>query len=161
MQDILIRPVEKHDLPLLDAALRALSKDLGDTHRASIGLLEQAGFGPTPACYALIALNSGDTLCGAIVFSPVMSTTLAATGVYVSDLWVAEAVRGCGLGRRLLGQAATFSQAQWGANFLKLAVYDDAPAARRFYDRLGLVARNGETMMLLEKPGLDALKGEK
>jgi len=160
MQHFVIRPVEKHDLPLLDTALRTLSRELGDKHPASIDFLEQAGFGPTPAYYALIALSDTDALGGAVVFSPVMSTTLAATGFYVSDLWVAEAARGCGLGCRLLANATNFSQARWNASYLKLAVYDGSSGARRFYDRLGLTARRGETTMFLDKFGLDALKGE-
>lgn len=165
MQNVTIRLVEKHDLPLLDTALRALSKDLSDTHPASIAFLEQAGFGHTPAYYALIALTSdsaanADDLCGAIVFSPVMSTTLAATGFYVSDLWVADAARGFGVGRQLLAHAGDYSRTQWGARYLKLAVYDDSNSARQFYARLGLTARIGETTMFLDDVGLDALKGD-
>ena len=161
MQHFVIRLVEKRDLPLLDSALRALSKELGDKHPASIEFLEQAGFGSTPAYYALIALTSTDTLCGAVVFSPVLSTTLATTGFYVSDLWVAQEARGDGLGRRLLAQAAEVSHAKWGANYLKLAVYDGSNHARRFYDRLGLTERPGETTLFLDKFGLDALRYRK
>ena len=158
MQDIVIRSVEKYDLGLLDTALRMLSKDLGDHHPASIEFLEQAGFGPIPSYYALIALNSTNNVCGAVVFSPVMSTTLAASGYYVSDLWVAESARGCGLGRRLLSRAAAFSYAKWGADYLKLAVYEGSTDARRFYDRLGLTVRSGETTLFLDKAGLVALR---
>ena len=160
MKHPVIRPVAKCDLPLLDAALRALSKELGDVHPASIDFLEQAGFGPTPAYNALIAIRGDDTVCGAVVFSPVVSTTLAATGFYVSDLWVAETARGCGLGRRLLADAARLAEARWDANFLKLVVYHDSHDTRRFYDRLGLSARSGETTMFLDKSGLETLKGQ-
>lgn len=159
MQGTSIRPAENNDLQLLDAALRALSKDLGDNHPASIGLLEQALFGPTPACYALIAQDTPDRPSGVVVFSPFMSTTLAATGLYVSDLWVADMARGSGLGRRLLAHAARFAHTRWGASSLRLAVYDGSTPARRFYDRLGFFARCGETIMFLDKSGLDALKG--
>lgn len=160
MQAVIIRSVEKRDLTLLDSALRALSADLGDKHLATIELLEQAGFGPTPAFHALVALGVSDTLCGTVVFSPVLSTTMAATGCYVSDLWVAESARGCGLGKRLLSHAAAESHTRWGAKFLKLAVYDESTQARRFYDRLGLTERRGETMMFLDQAGMDALRGE-
>jgi len=156
----IIRAVTKSDLPILDRALRALSDELGDAHPTDITLLERAGFGPTPAYYALIALTDQDALCGAVVFSPFLSTSLAASGLYVSDLWVADAARGTGLGRRLLGSAARSAEARWGATYLKLTVYHDAPAARRFYDRLGLTARDGETAMFLDKSGLDTLKGQ-
>lgn len=160
MKHQIIRSVTARDLPLLDTALRALSRDLGDTYPADIKLLEEAGFGPTPAYHALIALDDPDTVCGAVVFSPVLSTTLAATGLYVSDLWVAKTTRGTGLGRRLLSEAAQFADIQWKAKFLKLVVYDGSPAARRFYDRLGFSARTDETTLFLDKGGLDALKGQ-
>jgi ribosomal protein S18 acetylase RimI-like enzyme len=155
-----IRRATRHDLPLLDRALRALSQDLGDPHPASIDLLDQAGFGSTPAFYALIALENPDTICGAVVFSPVLSTSLAGTGLYVSDLWVAQHGRGGGLGRRLLAEAARYAEIHWAARFLKLAVYDGSPDARRFYDRLGFYARSGETTLFLDTGGLAALKGQ-
>lgn len=161
MQHVVIRSVQQHDLDLLDRALRALSEELGDKHPSSIEFLEQAGFGSTPAYYALIAMNANDTLCGAVVFSPVMSTTQAATGFYVSDLWVAQSTRGCGLGKRLLVHAADVSHARWGASFLKLAVYDKSNDARRFYDQLGLTERAGETTLFLDSFGVDALRGKK
>jgi ribosomal protein S18 acetylase RimI-like enzyme len=159
MPQYAIRPVEKHDLPLLDIALRALSGDLGDTHPASVEFLEQAGFGSTPAYYALLALNDDDILSGAVVFSPLLSTTLGATGCFVSDLWVSDKTRGRGLGRRLLAEAVEFAQAHWGAGYLKLAVYDGSFDARQFYQKLGFVERGGETTLFLDKTGLDALKG--
>ncbi len=160
MSDYTIRTVEKPDLPLLDTALRALSKELGDTHPATIPFLEQAGFGSTPAFYALLALDGSDTPSGAAVFSPVVSTSLGATGCFVSDLWVADTARGHGLGRRLLGRAAEVSQARWGAAYLKLAVYDGSSGARAFYAKLGFTAQSGQTTLFLGKTGLDPLKGK-
>jgi ribosomal protein S18 acetylase RimI-like enzyme len=159
MSHYIIRPVEKPDLQQLDIALRALSGDLGDTHPATVEFLEQAGFGSTPAYYALIALNDDDVLSGAVVFSPLLSTSLGATGCFVSDLWVSDKTRGRGLGKRLLAEAAETAQAQWGAGYLKLAVYDSSFDARQFYDKLGFVDRGGETTLFLDKTGLDALKG--
>ncbi len=160
MNTPIIRPVAARDLPLLDEALRALSKDLGDGHPTDIELLEKAGFGPTPAYHAMIAVSHPDRVCGAVVFSPVLSTSLAATGLYISDLWVDGATRGTGLGRRLISQAAQLAETRWGAKFIKLVVYDSSPDARRFYDRMGFSARIGETTIFLDKGGLEALKGQ-
>ncbi|PLS20424.1 GNAT family N-acetyltransferase [Neptunicoccus cionae] len=154
-----IRLVEKSDLPLLNTALAALSTELGDPHPATPEFLEQAGFGPLPAYYALIAQSGPDALEGAIMFSPVTSTSIASTGTFVSDLWVAESTRGSGLGRRLLEAAARWSSAQWGAGYIKLVVYDQSVQSRRFYDRLGFVPKNGETTMFLDNNGFKTLKG--
>lgn len=160
MDNLTIRAVTKADLPLLDRALRALSSDLGDHHPADIALLEKAGFGPVPTYHALIALDDKGALFGAVVYSPFLSTSLAATGLYVSDLWVSDTARGAGLGPRLLAHAARSAEALWGAAYLKLAVYHDAQDARRFYDRMGFSARDGETTMFLDKSGFDTLKGQ-
>lgn len=159
MDDVTIRPVQEADLPLLDAALRALSGDLGDTHRAGIEALRAGGFGPFPAFYAVLALRAQQAL-GAAVFSPVFSTVRGKTGLYVSDLWVSEAARGLGLGRRLLAAAAEHAGALWNAGYLRLDVYDGSAQAQEFYARLGLEPMAGQSTLALSGPGFDALKGE-
>jgi ribosomal protein S18 acetylase RimI-like enzyme len=138
----------------LDAALRCLSAELGDTHRASATDLLRYGFGDAPAFVALLA-EAGSTTRGVVMFSPVFSTIRGAPGLYVSDLWVAPEARGTGLAERLLVAARAEAAARWGARFLRLAVYDDNPRARAFYDRLGFRASLRETLMTLEadQPG--------
>ena len=148
-----IRPATASDVALLDAALRALSADLGDGHRATVADLRAAGFGPVPAFRALLALD-GDDAVGAAVFSPLYSTTRACPGAYVSDLWVAAPARGTGLGPRLLAAVRDEARALWGAGFLRLAVYADNPRAVAFYQRLGFAPRTGETSLILEGPAL-------
>ena len=94
---------------------------------------------------------------GAVVFSPFFSTVRGGAGAYVSDLWVSEATRGSGLGRRLLAAARDAAGAEWGARFLKLAVYLDNPRARAFYIRLGFAPHDGEVYLTLGGPALAAL----
>ncbi|GGA28276.1 GNAT family N-acetyltransferase [Neptunicoccus cionae] len=154
-----IRLAERSDLALLNTALAALSAELNDPHPATPEFLEQAGFGPVPTFYALIAQSGADTLDGAIMFSPVTSTSMASTGTFVSDLWVAQTMRGTGLGRRLLAAAADWSAMRWGAGYLKLSVYDQSVQSRKFYDRLGFVPKDTETTMFLDKSGFKTLKG--
>lgn len=153
-----IRPATAADLPRLEAGLRALAQRLGDPYAALPEALQRAGFGANPAFRAVIAEN-GAALLGLALYSPVFSTIRGTTGLYVSDLWVAESARGAGLGRQLLGAAAQDAGAAWDARFLRLVVYRNNPAARRFYDRIGLRAAEGETVMTLDEAGLDALKG--
>lgn len=152
----LIRAATEADLARLDAALRALSADLGDDHRATPEGILAAGFGPLPAFRALLALDGGSAV-GAAVFSPLYSTTRGFPGAYVSDLWVAAAARGTGLGARLLAAVRDEAQALWGAGFLRLAVYADNPRAVTFYERLGFAPRSGETSMILEGAAFDRI----
>ncbi|WP_127560063.1 GNAT family N-acetyltransferase [Nioella ostreopsis] len=159
MDDVTIRPVDTADIPMLDTALRTLSGDLGDTHRAHVDALRQAGFGPCPAFHALLAL-SGDRARGVVMFSPVFSTVRGMPGLYVSDLWVSDAARGTGLGRRLLAAATARAGALWGAGYLRLDVYDSSPEALGFYTKLGLAPLEGQRTLALSGAGFDKLKGE-
>ncbi|MCB2134255.1 MAG: GNAT family N-acetyltransferase, partial [Rhodobacteraceae bacterium] len=99
--DITFRLAGAEDAARLNAALRALSDDLGDTHKATDDDILRAGFGKDPAFRAILALR-GDAVVGVAVFSALYSTTRARAGAYVSDLWVAEAARGARIGPRLL-----------------------------------------------------------
>ncbi len=156
MDEITIRKAVRSDAARLDAALRNLAVTLGDPHNTDLATLTAAGFGPDPAFGAVLALDNIGTIVGLAMFSPVFSTVKGGAGVYVSDLWVSEAVRGRGLGPRLIaGVAAEAGRPR----FMKLAVYDNSPGARRFYDRMGFVPMAGETIMILDESGLDALKG--
>lgn len=153
MSKITFHPVStEHDLTLLDRALRALSADLGDTHKASRACLASALLSEVPPAHGLLAMR-GEALCGAALFSPTYSTARGAAGVYVSDLWVDAAMRGSGLGRRMLAEVLGRASHLWRAEWLTLAVYDHSVASRAFYDRLGLVPRSGTTVMTLERQG--------
>ncbi|MGX0875637.1 ribosomal protein S18 acetylase RimI-like enzyme [Roseovarius sp. MBR-154] len=146
------------DLVLLDRALRALSDDLGDTHRAGLDALRAGLMGDTPAAYGLLAVERD--VIGAALYSPVFSTAQGAAGVYVSDLWVDAATRGQGAGRHLLAEVARRAGIQWGAAWMTLAVYGHSTASRRFYERLGFAPQDRVTQMRLPRAGFDRLKGE-
>lgn len=182
---ITIRLATEADVAALNAALRALSADLGDTHRATDGALASAGFGALPAFRAVLALRAdtaaadrvggapvpgaavpgaavaGTAVVGAAVFSPLYSTTRGFAGAYVSDLWVAGEARGSGLGPRLLARVRDEARGLWGAGFIRLAVYGDNAGALAFYERLGFAARTGEIGMILEGAALDAMGGSR
>ncbi|TCO72395.1 GNAT family N-acetyltransferase [Rhodovulum euryhalinum] len=160
MDKVTIRRPDMDDLERLDRGLRQLSADLGDPYRARADDLRRALTGDRPLAHAVLAEAGGD-LAGVAVFSPIFSTIRGAAGLYVSDLWVARAARGRGLGRRLLAGAAAEAARLWDARFLRLVVYDDNPAALRFYRRLGLAADGKEILMTLDESGLDALKGQR
>lgn len=154
MTEITLRLARPNDVPLLDTALRGLSADLGDTHRATPAALASAGFGASPAFRAMLALDGAAAL-GVALFSPIYSTTRGFPGVYVSDLWVSVAARGLGLGPKLLGAVRDAARTEWGAGFIRLAVYADNPRAIAFYDRLGFAVPKGEQSMILEGAALD------
>ena len=157
MTDIFIKRAERQDAEQLHYSLTRLSMEMGDTHSASLDSLRTHGFSPTPAFFALLAIRDGETV-GALVASPVFSTTRGGAGLYVSDLWVAEGVRGEGLGPRMLAAALDHAPKSWTVTFLKLAVYHDNPDARRFYERLGFEPRQEETVFEIQGAALENLR---
>lgn len=157
--EVVIRAAGSGDMGRLADALHALSRDIGDTHRATGDALAAACAGAVPACHGLLAEGEGG-LAGAALVSPVFSTTQGAAGAYVSDLWVAAPWRGTGLGRRILGAAADLGRERWQARFLKLTVYADNAAARAFYDRLGFAVAERDRSCLLSPAGFDRLLEE-
>src|SRR5690606_2053706 len=72
-------------------------------------------------------------------------------------LWVEEEMRGSGLGRKLLAAVRNDAALQWGAGFIRLAVYADNPRAVAFYERIGFRTRTGEIGMLLEGEALERI----
>lgn len=156
---ITIRPAGIADINRLDEALRRLSDDIGDDHRASPEDLLVHGFGPSRAFRALLAEegNAGPVV-GAVVYSHIFSTVRAAAGLYVSDLWVSPVARGTGLGKRLLSAALDTGPESWTIGFIRLAVYDDNASARDFYDRLGFTHDPHESYLTLTGDALSALK---
>ena len=159
MSDIVIRRAAPEDVEKLHWALTQLSNDIDDNHAASASDLLRHGFCENPAFFALLAeaRDSGDVI-GALMASPLFSTTHAGIGLYVTDLWVALATRGTGLGRRLLAAALTEADKDWTVRFLELAVYRDNDKARAFYDRLGFSQFSDEIFLTLKGPDLAALR---
>lgn len=156
---IVIREAGPSDAAALNAALAALSDYLGDTHRATDGAVEAALRGPSAFAGALLAERKGPPV-GAILFSPLFSTTSGGAGVFVSDLWVSEAERGGGLGRDLLAHAARAAQARWGAAFISLTVHARNAGAAAFYRRLGFDIAETQAPARLGGRAFDALIGE-
>ncbi|WP_157928935.1 GNAT family N-acetyltransferase [Pararhizobium haloflavum] len=82
---------------------------------------------------------------GLCLFFPYFSTWRGKPGLYVQDLYVAAGLRGSGLGRRLLQEAAAHGKAQFGASFMRLSVLNGNDAVG-FYDRLGFAIADGDTV---------------
>ncbi|WP_319774409.1 N-acetyltransferase [Breoghania sp.] len=159
MSDISIRKAAAGDVGKLHGALTRLSEDIDDDHAASAADLLRHGFCETPAFFALLAEDrTGGDVVGALMASPLFSTTNAGVGLYVTDLWVAPITRGSGLGRRLLAAALQEADKSWTVRFLELAVYRDNAKARAFYDRLGFSQFADEIFLTLKGPALENLR---
>lgn len=155
----MIRKALAADVDRLNDALKKLSEALGDTHRATSADLLQHGFGADPAYFGLVAEADGaDELVGALLASPMFSTSYGGAGIYVSDLWVAGKMRGKGLGPDLLKAVFTHAPATWSVKFLKLTVYRSNEGACRFYERLGFESPADEIVLSLKGERLEQVR---
>jgi GNAT superfamily N-acetyltransferase len=97
--------------------------------------LRRHGFGADPQFEAILAFLDGEP-AGVALFHARFSTWLGRPCLYLEDLYVTEAARGQGVGRRLMARLARIAvERQWGR--IDFNVLEWNPA-RRFYERLGL-----------------------
>ncbi|MCY0094273.1 GNAT family N-acetyltransferase [Hoeflea ulvae] len=154
---ISIRKAVVEDAAAVNQALAQLSADMGDEHCATDADIARFGFGKSPVFQTLLAETEDGAVVGVAAYSPFFSTALGAVGVYVSDLWVAQSVRGQQLGVRLLAAVRDAGAAEWDAGFIRLNVYHSNPRARSFYERLGFVAYSETQYMTLAGEAVKSL----
>ncbi len=109
---------------------------------SSVADIRDQGFGADPAFEALIAEQDGAAV-GLCLFFESFSSWDGRRGVYVQDIYISEAARGLGLGRRLLAEAAAISRAR-GGSYLRLSVEAENDQAQVFYKRVGLAWSKNE-----------------
>jgi len=96
--------------------------------------LREHGFGPNPQFEAIIASLDSEPV-GMALFHTRFSTWLGQPTLYLEDIFVREAARGHGVGRRLMARLASIAiERGWGR--IDFHVLDWNPA-RGFYQKLG------------------------
>ena len=130
-----IRPVERGDLTDLCAMIHALAAHHGDRAQADAATLERDLLGDRPWLSGLVADAAG-RLQGYAILCPRAQVHLGLRGADLHHLYVAEAARGQGLGRRLTMGAADLARDQ-GCRFLVVSAEADNVAAHAFYRRAG------------------------
>ena len=129
-----------------------LPEELRDPVYKHLGILREGfekrhyggrvGFGERPAFEALIAEVDGHC-AGVCVFFASFSTYRGEPGAYVQDLFVEPAMRGSGIGARLLQRLAAVTRER-GGGYIRLSVDVRNAAAHAFYTRLGVKKSRGE-----------------
>jgi GNAT superfamily N-acetyltransferase len=139
MPSITIRPAEASDAATIVRLVRELAgyEGLLDQVRLSEADVLRDGFGERPRFACLLAEVDGAPAGFALFFED-YSTFEGRPGIFVEDLYVAEAARGLGLGRRLLARLAQIA-VERDYRRLDLMVLHWNPA-RGFYERVGFRA---------------------
>jgi len=133
---VVIRPATIDDCGLILQFIRelALYERAPEAVVATEDQLREHGFGAERRFEALIAEFDGAPV-GMALFHPRFSTWTGTPTVYLEDLFVREAARGHGVGRRLLARLAALAlERGWGR--IDFHVLDWNPA-RGFYRKLG------------------------
>jgi GNAT superfamily N-acetyltransferase len=137
MSAITLRYATAEDVDLLLQLIRGLAafERAPEAVVATEEDLRRFGFGPERHFEALLAFLDGEP-AGFALFHPRFSTWLGRPGMYLEDLFVTDAARGRGVGRRLMARLAAIAvERGWGR--IDFQVLDWNPA-RDFYRRLGM-----------------------
>ena len=139
MPDIAIRPARPEDAAIIVDLVRELAvyerEPLSSVKLSEADILRD-GFGAEPR-FELLVATLDRAVVGFALFFPNYSTWEGRAGLHVEDLFVREAARGHGLGRRLMAEIARLALAR-GFRRIDLSVLEWNPA-RRFYERLAMV----------------------
>ena len=136
MSRVSIRFATEDDCGLILRFIRALAEyeKAPDAVVATEADLRRHGFGAEPHFEALIAELDGEA-AGMALFHTRFSTWLGQPTLYLEDIYVGEAARRHGVGRRLMARLAAIAiERGWGR--IDFHVLDWNPA-RGFYQRLG------------------------
>jgi GNAT superfamily N-acetyltransferase len=132
-----VRPARSGDAPVLLSMMQALAalEDAGAALRIDLPTLRGDGFGPSPRFHALLAEVAGVTV-GYVSYSLQYSIWAGCTILAVDDLYVDQAHRSRGAGRRLMEEVRAICIRD-GHAFVRWTVELDNPRAIAFYERLG------------------------
>ena len=124
------------DCALVAHYLRELAAHDGDPGicRMTEADVRHWGFGDDRRFEILIAETAGEPL-GMALFYPIFSTWDALPGLFLNDLYVADAGRGKGIGRRLMAELSALALAR-GCGRLEWQVLQQAGAIT-FYEAMG------------------------
>lgn len=124
MSDATIRPATAADAATIVRMIRPLAEyeHLSGEVRVTEADIRRDGFGPRPCFECLLAEIAGEPV-GFALYLADYSTFAGRAGIFVEDLFVTEAARGRGIGRRQLARLAALAQER-GASGLNLNVLD-------------------------------------
>jgi GNAT superfamily N-acetyltransferase len=154
---MLIRPATPADIPTILALIRELADyehEPESVFATELDLLRD-GFGPNPRFHALIA-EIDNAAAGFALYFHNYSTWRGHTGIFLEDLFVRPAFRGCGIGKALLAHVAGIAVAENCPRF-EWAVLNWNTPSIDFYRSAGAVPLSDWTTMRLSGPALAAL----
>ena len=132
-----VRPAVASDVAAIHAMVVELAvfEKLEHLVVATEAGLHEGLFGAHPGCEALVGVENGEVVCFALFFHN-YSTFLARKGLYLEDLYVKQAQRGKGHGRKMLAALAQLALERNCGRF-EWCVLDWNANAIAFYQSMG------------------------
>ncbi len=150
--ELRLRPAMPADVPVILGLIRELAKYEKKEVTATEELLRESLFSSRPAAEVLLA-DVNDATIGYAVFFINYSTFAGRAGIYLEDLYVQPALRGQGIGRKMLAHMASLA-VQRNCDRLIWSVLDWNAPAIRFYEELGAQHVTGWQQYRLTGPEL-------
>ncbi len=137
MKTFSIRPAQACDVGPIFGMIHELAvfEKLEHLVVANEAMLHQGLFGAEPSCEAMVGVEDGVPVTFALFFHN-FSTFLCRKGLYLEDLYVKQAHRGKGYGRRMLGALAQLAIERDCGRF-EWSVLDWNDNAIKFYQGVG------------------------
>ena len=152
-----VREASADDVPLILTLIGELAEYERLSHEvvATEDSLQEWLFGEKPVAEVLIAERTAEA-AGFALFFHSFSTFLGRPGIYLEDLYVRPAFRGCGMGKAMLVHLAKLARER-GCGRLEWSVLDWNEPSIRFYASLGAVAMDDWTVHRVTGEALDRL----
>lgn len=155
--EIRIRAAKREDAATIAALVNKLNVLHGKPEDCDAAAILRDGFDAPQGFSVLLAERQGHTL-GYALYHPFYNTDIPGWGIWLADLFVEEAERGLGVGRRLLASVAAEAVAD-GRISVSWGVMSENHKARDFYAAIG--ARDeGARILELDGAALADLAGE-
>jgi GNAT superfamily N-acetyltransferase len=155
-QSITIRPARTEDCEVIVRMIRALAVYQGVGERVTVKAetLRREGFAGQPKFEALVAEHNGAPV-GLAMFQTHFACWDGTSSLQITDLFVDEAVRGTGVGFRLVREVGRIARER-GCVGLQLNMVHANPS-RLSLDRMGFVHQDDLLHYRLDAPGLKKL----
>ena len=152
---VTITPATPGDLPAILSMIRELAEyeKLLDRVTANEELLRASLFGPRPYAEVLMGRLDKKNTVGYALFFHSFSTFLARPGIYLEDVYVRPAARGCGVGKALLREVARVARDR-NCGRIEWSVLDWNKPSIDFYLSLGARPLDEWTMFRLDELGI-------
>lgn len=150
-----IQRIEPKDIPALIPLCRehATYEGVAYEENAQAARLADAFFGSTPVLYGWVVEEDGD-LVGYMTATCDYATWTADFFVHMDCMYLREAYRGQGLGRRLLRALATFAEEQH-CTLIQWQTPSDNSLGIAFYERMGAYAIDKKRFFFTQEAWID------